>query len=444
MSHVSIARPRKVLEMFLHSIIIRGMDSPLPPMPRKGRGAIGNRAGRYEPVTREQIDDGWWRDEELPPLSTTVTDEACRSVISRNTSPDVPFDRSINPYRGCEHGCVYCFARPTHAYLGLSPGLDFETKLFAKPDAPRLLAKELRKPGYRPRPIMLGANTDPYQPIERQRRLTRGILEVLAEFRHPVAIATKSALVVRDLDILAAMAEQRLVSVGLSVTSLDPRLARIMEPRASTPGKRLAAVRALSEARVPVAVMTAPLIPFINDHELERILEAASAAGASGAELRAAAPAVGTEGAVRRMARGALPGPGGARARPPARLSRRTALRRRLGHSHEGHRRLRGFAGAALRHSLPQARSRPRQPRRPCPRLLAVPAARSLGAAQPVLGSRRSAPVYPRSVISSFGRTCVRYAAQSAETEYSYDYLDLRELSCLRRGMQGPPIRDNG
>ena len=283
MSHVSIAGPRKVLEMFLHSIIIRGMDSPLPPMPRKGRGAIGNRAGRYEPYTREQIDDGWWRDDETPPLSTTVIDEACRSVISRNTSPDVPFDRSINPYRGCEHGCVYCFARPTHAYLGLSPGLDFETKLFAKPDAPRLLAEELRKPGYRPRPIMLGANTDPYQPIERQRRLTRGILEVLAEFRHPVAIATKSALVVRDLDILAPMAEQRLVSVGLSVTSLDPRLARIMEPRASTPGKRLAAVRALSEARVPVAVMTAPLIPFINDHELERILEAASAAGASGA-----------------------------------------------------------------------------------------------------------------------------------------------------------------
>ncbi|MGZ9086859.1 MAG: radical SAM protein, partial [Rhodoplanes sp.] len=234
------------------------MDVALPARPRKGRGAIGNRAGRYEPLTRERIDDGWWREDDLPPLATTVTDESCRSVISRNTSPDVPFDRSINPYRGCEHGCVYCFARPTHAYVGLSPGLDFETKLFAKPDAPRLLTAELSKPGYRPRPIMLGANTDPYQPIERSRRITRGILEVLADFRHPVAIATKSALVVRDLDILEPMARQRLVSVGLSITSLDPHLARVMEPRASSPSRRLGAVRMLSEAGVPVAVMTAP------------------------------------------------------------------------------------------------------------------------------------------------------------------------------------------
>jgi DNA repair photolyase len=254
-----------------------------PTAARKGRGAVSNPAGRYEPVSREGIDDGWWRDNDLPPLATTVTDEACRSVISRNASPDVPFDRSINPYRGCEHGCVYCFARPTHAYLGLSPGLDFETKLFAKPDAPGLLTAELSKPGYRPRPIMLGANTDPYQPIERKRRITRGILQVLAEFRHPVAIATKSALVVRDLDILAPLAKLGLVSVGLSITSLDPHLARIMEPRASAPSRRLAAVRALSEAGVPVAVMTAPLIPFVNDHELERILEAAAAAGASAA-----------------------------------------------------------------------------------------------------------------------------------------------------------------
>ncbi len=264
-------------------IIILDMSGALAAEARKGRGAIGNRAGRYEPYTRETVDDGWWREDELSPLATTVTDETCRSAISRNTSPDVPFDRSINPYRGCEHGCVYCFARPTHAYLGLSPGLDFETKLFAKPDAPRLLAEELRKPGYRPRPIMLGANTDPYQPIERKRRITRGVLEVLAEFRHPVAIATKSALVVRDLDILEPMAKRRLVSVGLSITSLDPRLARTMEPRASTPSRRLAAVRALSEAGVPVAVMTAPLIPFVNDHELERILESAANAGASGA-----------------------------------------------------------------------------------------------------------------------------------------------------------------
>jgi DNA repair photolyase len=250
---------------------------------RKGRGAVGNRSGRFEAFTREPVDDGWWQEQDLPPLATTVTDEACRSVINRNSSPDIPFDRSINPYRGCEHGCVYCFARPTHAYLGLSPGLDFETRLFAKKEAPHVLAEELRKPGYRPRPIMLGANTDPYQPIERKRRITRGILEVLGEFRHPVAIATKSALIVRDLDILAPMADQRLVSVGISITTLDPRLARVMEPRASAPAKRLQAVRALSEAGVPVAAMAAPLIPFINDNELERILEAAAAAGSSGA-----------------------------------------------------------------------------------------------------------------------------------------------------------------
>jgi DNA repair photolyase len=251
--------------------------------PRRGRGAGSNPVGRFEPLTRSSIDDGWWREAELPPLPTTVTDETCRTVISRNSSPDVPFDRSINPYRGCEHGCVYCFARPTHAYLGLSPGLDFETRLFAKPDAARILERELRKPGYQPRPIMLGANTDPYQPIERRRQITREILEVLARFRHPVAIATKSALVARDIDLLAPMAEQRLASVGISVTTLDSALARIMEPRASSPAKRLAAMRALSEAGVPVAVMAAPMIPFINDHELERILEAASAHGAGGA-----------------------------------------------------------------------------------------------------------------------------------------------------------------
>ncbi len=254
-------------------------------MKQRGRGALTNRAGRYEKQRVEPLEEppDPWCDEEPPPLRTTVTPEATRSIISTNDSPDVPFDQSINPYRGCEHGCVYCFARPTHAYVGLSPGLDFETRLFAKPDAARLLAAELSKPGYRPRSIMLGANTDPYQPIERGRRITRGILEVLSEFRHPVAIATKSALVTRDLDILEPMARRRLVGVGLSITSLDPQLARVMEPRASTPSRRLTAVRALSEAGVPVAVMTAPLIPFINDHELEHILEAAAAAGASGA-----------------------------------------------------------------------------------------------------------------------------------------------------------------
>ena len=255
----------------------------VPEAARKARGAGLNMAGRFERLDRVAIDDGWDLDEPAPVTRTEVAIERPRSIIARNQSPDIPFDRSINPYRGCEHGCVYCFARPTHAYVGLSPGLDFETKLFAKPDAPRLLTAELSQPGYRPRPIMLGANTDPYQPIERSRRITRGILEVLSDFRHPVAIATKSALVVRDLDILEPMARQRLVSVGLSITSLDPHLARVMEPRASSPSRRLGAVRALSEAGVPVAVMTAPLIPFVNDHELEHILEAAAAAGASGA-----------------------------------------------------------------------------------------------------------------------------------------------------------------
>ena len=254
-----------------------------PPPARKGRGAIGNPTPRYEPHAREPVDDGWWHEEDVPARGTTVTDEAARQVISRNISPDIPFDRSINPYRGCEHGCVYCFARPSHAYLGLSPGLDFETRLFAKPAAPRLLAEELHRSGYRPRPIMLGANTDPYQPVERRREITRGILDVLASFNHPVAIATKSALVVRDLDILAPMAERRLVSVGISLTTLDPQLARVMEPRASSPQRRLDAMRTLAGAGVPISAMTAPLIPLINDHELERLLEAAATAGATGA-----------------------------------------------------------------------------------------------------------------------------------------------------------------
>lgn len=255
----------------------------VPAPPRKGRGAIGNPEGRYERQTREPIDDGWWEEPEAPALATTVSEDHSRTVISRNTSPDIPFDRSINPYRGCEHGCIYCFARPTHAFLGLSPGLDFETKLFAKADAARLLAEELRRPRYRAQPIMLGANTDPYQPVERKRRITRAILEVLAACDHPVAIATKSALVVRDLDILAPMARRKLASVGISLTTLDPALARVMEPRAAAPVKRLAAIRAAADAGVPVTVMAAPIIPFVNDQELERILEAAAAAGASAA-----------------------------------------------------------------------------------------------------------------------------------------------------------------
>jgi len=269
--------------MFMCEIYFPPMDRTIPPAVRKGRGATGNPLCRYDRERRETIDDGWRQDDPPPAPGTTVTDEACRRVISRNTSPDIPFDRSINPYRGCEHGCVYCFARPTHAYLGLSPGLDFETKLFAKPDAARLLAQELRRPGYRAAPIMLGANTDPYQPIERRRRITRGLLEVLAAFEHPVAVTTKSALVVRDLDILGPMASRRLAGVAVSLTTLDPQLARVMEPRATSPSRRLTAMRALSEAGVPVSVMAAPMIPFVNDHELERILEAAAAAGASAA-----------------------------------------------------------------------------------------------------------------------------------------------------------------
>jgi DNA repair photolyase len=259
-------------------------DRPLPDRPRKGRGAVGNPTGRFEPTQRHAIDDGWGGAEDEPsPLRTTVTHDATRSIIARNDSPDIPFDRSINPYRGCEHGCVYCYARPSHAYLGLSPGLDFETRLFAKPNAAALLRRELRRPGYRCAPVALGANTDPYQPIERQYRLTREILKVLAGFAHPVIIVTKSALVTRDIDILAPMAERNLVRVCVSVTTLDRGLARRLEPRAATPPRRLAAIQTLSEAGVPTGVMAAPMIPAVNDMEMERILQAARIAGAGSA-----------------------------------------------------------------------------------------------------------------------------------------------------------------
>ena len=260
------------------------VETRLPDQARKGRGAVSNRPGRFEPGDRPREDDGWTGDpddEELPPLATTVTIDASRSAIAWNESPDVGFDRSVNPYRGCEHGCVYCFARPTHAYLGLSPGLDFETKLFAKPEAPRLLAEELSKPSYKPAVLGLGTNTDPYQPIERRMGITRGLLEVLSAFGHPVTIVTKSALVLRDLDILAGMAERGLANVTLSVTTLDRDLARVMEPRAATPGRRLETIRKLAEAGVPVGVLAAPMIPALNDAELEAILEAAVEAGAT-------------------------------------------------------------------------------------------------------------------------------------------------------------------
>jgi len=246
----------------------------------RGRSAGINPSGRFEPVSRHVFDDGWNSLEELPPFKTEVQVEKPRTIITRNESPDISFDRSINPYRGCEHGCVYCFARPTHAFMGLSPGLDFESKLFAKPDAARMLDKELSKPGYQPRTIAIGTNTDPYQPIEKQYRIMREILEVLEARGHPVGIVTKSALVTRDIDILSRMAERGLAKVALSVTTLDRMLARTMEPRASTPTKRLEAIRQLSDAGIPASVMVAPIIPGLTDPEMERILDSARAAGA--------------------------------------------------------------------------------------------------------------------------------------------------------------------
>jgi DNA repair photolyase len=265
-------------------------DTRTPQAPIKGRGAASRVHGRFEKTIAHGEDDGWGSAYEhalddgpgMPPPDprTQVTEERARSIISRNQSPDVGFDRSINPYRGCEHGCVYCFARPSHAYLDLSPGLDFETRLFAKTNAAQRLRAELAKPGYVPAPIALGINTDAYQPIERRYRITREVLEVLAECRHPVSFVTKSALITRDLDLLAPMAREGLVSVHFSITTLDNRLAAAMEPRATAPHGKLRAMRTLADAGVPVGVMVAPVIPMISDHELEHILEAAHAHGA--------------------------------------------------------------------------------------------------------------------------------------------------------------------
>ncbi len=247
---------------------------------RRGRGAVTNPVGRFEPYSRSLEDDGWDSLSDLPPFKTELSYETAKKIITRNQSPDISFDRSINPYRGCEHGCVYCFARPTHSYLGLSPGLDFESKLTVKPNAAELLAKELADPKYEVRTMALGTNTDPYQPIERDYRITRGVLEVLAKTKHPVGIVTKSALVQRDIDILAPMAAEGLARVAISITTLDPKLARHLEPRAPTPPKRLETVKRLSEAGIPVTVMMAPVIPALNDEEIERVLDAAKAAGA--------------------------------------------------------------------------------------------------------------------------------------------------------------------
>ncbi|HUB95910.1 MAG TPA: PA0069 family radical SAM protein [Stellaceae bacterium] len=260
------------------------MEERLGERARKGRGAVSNETGRFEPERRIRTDDGWGGADEAPmPLDTVYAKDTARTIITRNDSPDVPFERSVNPYRGCEHGCIYCFARPTHAYLGLSPGLDFESRIFIKEDAPQLLAAELAKAGYQCKSITVGANTDPYQPIERKITLTRRILSVLRDFNHPLCLITKSALVQRDIDILAPMAERRLAAVAISLTTLDRNLARRLEPRAATPERRLETMAALSAAGIPVAVLASPMIPALNDAELEHILEAASQAGASSA-----------------------------------------------------------------------------------------------------------------------------------------------------------------
>jgi DNA repair photolyase len=256
--------------------------------PHKGRGATFNPANRFRRDSREACDDGWGLpapddDDALPPLRTTVAIQPARTIITRNDSPDIPFTQSINPYQGCEHGCIYCYARPTHAYHDLSPGLDFETRLFAKPNAAALLRRELARPGYVCDPIALGTNTDPYQPIERDWKVTRSILEVLSECRHPFSIVTKSALVERDLDLIAAMAARNMARVYVSITTLDRELARRLEPRAAAPQRRLQTIRALADAGVPVGVMTAPVIPQLTDKDLEAILEAAAASGASAA-----------------------------------------------------------------------------------------------------------------------------------------------------------------
>ena len=250
----------------------------------RGRGARSNASGRFESQAREAFDDCWTPDDVEPvQLTTTVTPEKAKTIITHNDSPDVGFSASINPYRGCEHGCIYCYARPAHAYMGLSPGLDFESKLFFKPGAGELLERELSKPRYVPEVIHIGGNTDPYQPQERRLRVTRQVIEVLARFNHPFSIITKSALILRDLDLIAPMAEKNLVRVAVSITTLDRKLARSMEPRAATPEKRIATVKALAEAGVPTSVMFAPAIPGLNDHEMEAVLERSAAAGARGA-----------------------------------------------------------------------------------------------------------------------------------------------------------------
>ena len=263
------------------------MIPPRPLTPHKGRGAVSNLQGRYEVHRREGFDDGWTvpglKEEGKPAPKTIVTDEFAKTILSRNASPDIPFNVSINPYRGCEHGCIYCFARPSHSYLGLSPGLDFESRLFAKVNAADLLRRELAKPGYVPESIAIGVNTDAYQPCERERGITREILQVLGECNHPYGLITKSALIERDIDLIAPMAEKGLATAAITLTTLDGEIARTLEPRAAAPARRLRAIRTLTEAGIPVSVSVAPIIPFITEPEIERILEAAKDAGAVGA-----------------------------------------------------------------------------------------------------------------------------------------------------------------
>ena len=252
------------------------------PTAERGRGAGLNMGSRYDRFTSERVDDGWHREEDLR-TRTTVEIDRSRSIIARNSSPDVPFDRSINPYRGCEHGCIYCFARPTHAHLGLSPGLDFETRLRAKPAAPDLLRRALARPGYEVAPIAMGTNTDPYQPVEEQWRIVRKLLEVMWEYRHPVTITTKGSLVTRDKDLLRRLARENLVMVSISLTTLDNAVSRAMEPRAAAPGRRIAAIRELSKAGIPVCVGISPIVPGLTDHEIEQLAKAAAEAGAQSA-----------------------------------------------------------------------------------------------------------------------------------------------------------------
>jgi DNA repair photolyase len=263
------------------------MIPPRPLTPHKGRGAVSNLQGRYEVHGRERFDDGWTvpglKEDGAPAPKTIVTDEFAKTILSRNASPDIPFNVSLNPYRGCEHGCIYCFARPSHSYLGLSPGLDFESRIFAKVNAADLLRRELARPGYVPESIAIGVNTDAYQPCERERGITREVLQVLGECRHPYGLITKSALIERDIDLIAPMAEQGLACAAITITTLDGEIARTLEPRAAAPARRLRAIRTLTEAGIPVSVSVAPIIPFITEPEIERILEAARDAGAVGA-----------------------------------------------------------------------------------------------------------------------------------------------------------------